>query len=293
MYSYKPNNQTNETQIQMTKKAIKLAIQGDWNKAVRINKELISLNPNDTETHNRLGKALEETGRYKAARDAFQKALELSPHNNIAARNLSRLNDLAASNQPPKRSKQLFPSTFITEQSKTITTSLYPIKPNPSDQRLVPGDLLQLRLRSSGLVVLDSNEQIIGTIDPTITSRLSELISGGNKYQASVTSLYNQRILIMIQETYQHPTQINITSFPIHKSLNRKWEPQVPVSVDFDDSDDVLVDRDPLEIHFEDDEYLEPEVKHEKLPSEFVSQNDGSVLFDRIEVILDEDSLLQ
>ena len=283
MYSYKPNNQISTTQIQMAQKAIKLAIQGKWDEAVRINKELISLNPNDPEAHNRLGKALEETGRYKTARNAFHKALELSPHNNIAARNLSRLNQLVASNQPPKRSKQLSPSAFIGEQGKTITTSLYPIKQTKTDQRLVPGDLLQIHLRGSSLVIRDSNEQIVGTIDPTITSQLIKLISGGNKYQASVTSLEDERIVIMIQETYQHPTQIDITSFPVHKSSNLAKGSQIPVGIDFDDLDDALVDRDPLEIHLEDDEYLEPDVVPEKTTSKVISRN----------VMPDEDRLVQ
>jgi len=112
---------------------------------------------------------------------------------------------------------------------------------------------------------------------------LIKLISGGNKYQASVTSLENERIVIMIQETYQHPTQIDITSFPVHKSSNPIKGSQIPSGIDFDDLDDVLVDRDPLEIHLEDDEYLEPDVAPEKTTSEVVSQD----------VIPDEDRLVQ
>ena len=71
--------------------AISLATQGNWDEAAAVNQELLDVIPDDVEALNRLGKALSETGRYADACKALKRALEISPSNSIARRNLDRL----------------------------------------------------------------------------------------------------------------------------------------------------------------------------------------------------------
>ena len=73
------------------KKAIALAMRSRWKEAVAVNRSLIGDFPQDLEAYNRLGKALSELGRNREAKEAFQRALEISPHNGIAKKNLDRL----------------------------------------------------------------------------------------------------------------------------------------------------------------------------------------------------------
>lgn len=273
MHTQNHNNQEKSNYKFMVDQAIQLAIKGEWDAAVKINEKLTLLNPKETDTYNRLGKAFEEIGDYEGAKQAFQKALTLSSYNNIAARNLSRLNQLVSSRHPAKRSKKLSPSAFIGEQGKTITTLLHGIHAKQNYYQLVPGDLLELDIKSNTLVISDPNRVITATLERPIASRLVKLISEGNKYRASVTSIDEEGIHIMIQETYQHPSQINITSFPAYKSTTQK-KTAFPIGIDLDDLEEPVEDRDPLEIHLGDDEYVEPQTNRTR-NTENISPENG------------------
>ena len=69
------------------KEAIALALQSRWQDAIGANEGILELFPEDVETHNRLGRALMEVGKYAAARKAYGRALELDPRNRIAKKN--------------------------------------------------------------------------------------------------------------------------------------------------------------------------------------------------------------
>src|SRR3712207_9273940 len=70
------------------------SMNGDWEAAVELNREILEATPNDVAALNRLGKDLSELGRYGAAHATSSKAAELPPHNQIARRNLQRLEPL-------------------------------------------------------------------------------------------------------------------------------------------------------------------------------------------------------
>src|SRR5205823_12838039 len=64
--------------------AIGLAMQNKWDDAVRVNQSILELFPNDVDSYNRLGRAQTELGRYREAREAYQRALHLDSTNSIA-----------------------------------------------------------------------------------------------------------------------------------------------------------------------------------------------------------------
>ena len=76
------------------KKAIALAMQNRWEDAVSLNRSILKDFSDDLEAYNRLGKALSELGRNREATEAFQSALQISPTNSIARKNLERLSRL-------------------------------------------------------------------------------------------------------------------------------------------------------------------------------------------------------
>ena len=82
------------------KKAIALAMQSRWAEAVVANESILDDFPEDLEAWNRLGKALTEEGRVKAAKVTFGQVLALSPHNAIARKNLDRLMQLEGEEPP-------------------------------------------------------------------------------------------------------------------------------------------------------------------------------------------------
>ena len=75
---------------QLVEQAIAQASAADWAEAAETNKRLLELGA-DSESENRLAKALWEQGELGAAREHYQKALALDPTNRIAERNIDRL----------------------------------------------------------------------------------------------------------------------------------------------------------------------------------------------------------
>ncbi len=203
------------------KKAVALAMRSSWDEAVTMNRAIVKEFPDDLEAHNRLGKALSELGRNKEARQAFQRALEISPHNGIARKNLDRLTSIGDQDAPRSQSRvEAAPRVFIEESGKATTTSLISPAPPGTLLKLVPGHRLSLEIENRRVKVLNAGGEYVGSVEPKLTARLLRMVRGGNQYEAAVTSAGAQELTIIIRETYKHPSQAGIVSFPSRAGAN-------------------------------------------------------------------------
>jgi tetratricopeptide (TPR) repeat protein len=211
----------------LPERAIQLAMQNRWSEAADVNRKIIELYPNDSEAYNRLGKALMELGRYTDALATYQKALELDPNNIIARKNVERLIHLAdrapsATVEPvhtpapaaERGGEAINPNIFIEETGKTGITSLVDLGAPEVLLKLTAGDRLELRINGNALEVYDEQGQYVGKVEPKLARRLIELMQGGNRYTAAVTTVSERSASIIIRETYQHPSQRGKLSFP-------------------------------------------------------------------------------
>lgn len=195
------------------REATALATWGRWEEAVQANQSILSLFPSDDEALNRLGKALSELGRYAEARAAFSQALEISPTNTIARKNLDRLAYLGES-LPPKRMDRPAPHLFIAENGKTCVTPLSQLAPNKVLAKVSAGQRVDLCVQGSFIVVEAPSGEYVGQIEPRLTKRFLRLIDGGNRYVAAVASVGESNISVIIREIYQHSTMVGVVSFP-------------------------------------------------------------------------------
>ena len=203
------------------KKAVALAMRSNWDEAVAMNRAIVKEFPDDLEAHNRLGKALSELGRNKEAREAFQRALEISPHNGIARKNLDRLMSIGDQDSPRSQGGgDAAPRVFIEESGKAITTSLISLAPPGTLLKLAPGHSLSLEIENRRVNVLSAGGEYVGSVEPKLTARLLRLARGGNQYEAAVTSASAQELSLIIRETYKHPSQAGIVSFPSRSGAN-------------------------------------------------------------------------
>jgi tetratricopeptide (TPR) repeat protein len=211
----------------LPERAIALAMQNRWSEAADINRKIIELYPNDADAYNRLGKALLEMGRYRDALATYKRAIELDPNNMIAKKNVERLAGLAdkapaASNghdngkseEKPSETARINPNMFIEETGKTGLTNLIKLGDPALLLKLTPGDTVELRVNDTALEVYDEAGQYVGTVEPRLSKRLIELMQGGNRYTAAVTTASESTITVIIRETYQHPSQRGKLSFP-------------------------------------------------------------------------------
>ena len=195
------------------KTAVLYAMQGKWNDAIKINKEILSVNPNDVDAYNRLGKALSEIGKIEKSKIAFQNALSLSPQNVIAKKNLARIKLMDNSNTKNSLPSKLLVS--VEKSTENTTSTLVNLAPSNILLNLSPGQQLEIIIDKDILKINNESLQYIGQIEPKIGLRLSKLIKGGNKYNTTVMSVNQEEIIVLIKEIFKHPSQSNIASFPI------------------------------------------------------------------------------
>jgi tetratricopeptide (TPR) repeat protein len=197
-----------------SKEAIDLAMQGRWQEAVVINKEIIESYPDDVDTYNRLGRAYMELGDYTQARESYGQAVKLDPYNAITNRNLRRLEDLKEPVSLEVETDKVEPHHFIEEIGKAGVVTLYDLAPKEIRARMVAGDKVSLKVDVASLIVENRRGEYLGRVDPKHAQRLVRLILGGNQYNAAVVSSKVDVMTLIIREIYQNPNQAGKLSFP-------------------------------------------------------------------------------
>ena len=202
---------------EQSRTAVRLAMDGEWAEAARLNREILDAAPDNVEAMNRLGKALTELAEFGAALDSFRRALALSPGNPIATKNVERL--LAESNggsAPAARACSggggtLKPRMFIADHGKSADVTLLASTGagNPS-----PGMPVTLEANGAALGVMAPDGTCLGLVPPNMARRLLCLISGGNRYEGAVSGTANGAVRVLLREAYQHPGQRSKVSFP-------------------------------------------------------------------------------
>ncbi len=162
--------------------AQQLAADGAWEEAVALNREILEGASNDVQALNRLGKALSELRRYGESYAAYSRAAELDPANQIAKRNLQRLEPLKDQSDEAaaaeRRRTQARQSMFIEEIGKTRLTELLGLAPNETLAQMNSGDAVELRVEDKQLVVYSEDGLRLGHLEPRLAQRLIALIAG-------------------------------------------------------------------------------------------------------------------
>jgi len=196
---------------QRSKQAIALAMQGRWREAVAANQEIITSFPHDVDAYNRLGRAYIELGDYTQAKEAYERAIEIDPYNIIAQKNLRRLPYLGEAGSEAD-SDRAEPQHFIEETGKAGVVSLYRLAPPGVLAKMAAGNKVYLKAGSSGLTVENARGEYLGQVEHA--QRLVKLMEGGNQYDAAIVSAAEDRVLVIIRETYQDPSMAGQLSFP-------------------------------------------------------------------------------
>lgn len=210
------DRQTDENvRRERARKAVALAMRSRWQEAALTNRAILRDFPDDMEAQNRLGKALSELGHVREAKQAFQRALEIEPHNGIARKNLDRLMSLSDHDAPrPVGAVKAAARVFIEDSGKSTTTSLINLAVPQTLLKLAPGHVVSLAMENGRVKVVDPEGNYIGRVEPKLAARLARLMRGGNRYEATVTGSGFQELTIIIRETFKHPSQAGAMSFP-------------------------------------------------------------------------------
>jgi tetratricopeptide (TPR) repeat protein len=234
-----------EDELRLTRQgaeqAIQLAIESKWEEAATLNRSILEAQPEDVDTWNRLGKSLLELGRYREAHDAYAKSIELDPVNQIAKRNLERLEGLQDAAPRREAVAKVAQDLFIEEVGKSGTTVLRSA-PRELLAALTAGDEVYLKPEEDVLQVANAGGDVLGAVEPKLGLRLLRMIKGGNQYAAAVKSLGETDVELIIKETFRDPSQTRL-SFPASGAeTSRPYIKESLLRLNADDDDDEIVD---------------------------------------------------
>jgi tetratricopeptide (TPR) repeat protein len=234
-----------EEEVRLTRQgaeqAIQLAIESKWEEAATLNRSILEAQPDDVDTWNRLGKSLLELGRYREAHDAYAKSIELDPVNQIAKRNLERLEGLQDAAPRREGVAKVAQDLFIEEVGKSGTTVLRSA-PREILASLTAGDEVYLKADEDVLQIANAGGDIIGSVEPKLGLRLLRLIQGGNQYAAAVKSLGETDVEVIIKETFRDPSQTRLSFPAVGAEGVRPYIKESLLRLGADDDDDELID---------------------------------------------------
>jgi Tetratricopeptide repeat len=216
---------------QYAEDAVQLAIAGNWEEAVKLNRFIIDNLGPDEESQNRLGKALSELGKLKEAKASYEAALKINPLNSIAKRNAARINALLHQKEGLKAGgTKVDLNLFVEEMGKTVITTLDGTVTDICS-KAAAGDVAELRIEGDGIVAETSRGVRLGLLEPKLARRLTKFMHGGNRYQAGVTSCEGSTVKLIVRETYQDPRFVGKPSFPMRRKREVEFRPYTKESL--------------------------------------------------------------
>lgn len=206
---------------QLSSLATSVALKGDWEAAIRLNKEIVRSDQKDIDALNRLGHAYTEVGLIPEAMRAYRKVLKIDPYNGIATKNLKRLKAIKgkAKKQPrrlrPNGTSPLLENLFLEVPGKTITVNLVDLA-EPKVLVIVNcADRLQLRPKKHQITITTDDGVYLGKLPDNLAARMIRLITGGNRYEAFVKSVSDDQLKVFLKETKRAKRFASVYSFPI------------------------------------------------------------------------------
>lgn len=199
----------------LAQKSITLALEGNWKEAIKVNKEILTDNPSDCDTLNRLAKAYFESGNSAKAKNVCQKIIKIDPINSIALKNLAKWKSIKE--KCPSESKPSNTASFIEESGKTKLVSLLNLGDSKIIGNLNTCDEIILTAHTHKVSLTTIDGKYIGRLPDDLALRLRRLISLGNTYQVFIKSIDPKGVKVFIRETQKSKKTENIPSFPIEK----------------------------------------------------------------------------
>lgn len=205
----------------LTNQAIKAALGGNWEKAKEFNLEILKGQPNNLEALLRLAKAYTNLNKIGKAKKVYRQVLAIDRYNPIAKRNLARITkikDGILSGQ----SRPLTPH-FLEEPGKTKSVFLVRLTCEKALATLEIGEPINLVANPKSISVTRNNGQYVGRLPDDLSFRLIKLIKAGNKYQAFVKLVEEDKLQIFIREIKKSPRCAQIPSFPPRAGSNQYY----------------------------------------------------------------------
>lgn len=199
----------------LAQKAVSLALSGNWEEALHLNKKILQDDSKDVDALNRQARAYAELGKLSKAKACAKKVLKIDPFNTIAVKSLEKWKELKRTES--LKSTPTFPQTFLEEPGKTKILSLIHLGDYRVIAKLDSGDEIALNTRSHRISALSTDGKYVGRLPDDLSARLKKLIKLGNVYQAFIKLANAKEVRVFIRETKRARKLADIPSFSTEK----------------------------------------------------------------------------
>lgn len=201
------------TAASLEKKAVRAAMSGDWEEAIRLNQAVLKLEPKNVAALNRLARAHWETNNLERARQTYKKVLEIDRYNPIASKNLTRLTDSKKLSENIPRKTPSPEGAFLEEPGKTKTVKLTRLASPKVLSALDSGDQVCLTPKKRAISVTLEDGTYLGSLPEDLSLRLLRFLKGGNRYQTLIKAVDRQHLEIFIREIFRSKKFEQVPSF--------------------------------------------------------------------------------
>lgn len=200
----------------LAQKAISLALKGDWEEGIKVNREILKDTPDDIDALNRIARCNAELGKLKEAKLTTEKVLKIDPLNSIAQKCLEKWSTIKKGEKHKPSSTS--PDSFLEESGKTKIAPLMHIGDNELLARIDSGDEVFFLPHTHRVSVITSDGQFLGRLHDDLAARIRYLLKNGFKYQVLIKSIEPKKSLtIFIRELEKGSGAKDVASFPAEK----------------------------------------------------------------------------
>lgn len=199
----------------LSQQAIDAALDSKWEEALKINKKIIKLDPQNIDALNRLAKANIELGKSNLAKKYYSEVTKIDPYNPIALKNLKIMKSFKPNGQSftSNYHSRLSPSLFLQEPGKTKMVNLLKVAEPQKLSHAFCGMKVMMAVKNRKITIIDSNGDYLGVLPDDISHHLLRLYKGGNKYDLFIKSIRVNSLSVIIKEIFRSKRFKNQPSF--------------------------------------------------------------------------------
>jgi tetratricopeptide (TPR) repeat protein len=136
---------------QLSKKAVSAALKQDWTEAIKLNSEIIEIDPKNIDAKLRLGRAYLYTKDFVKAKKMFKEVLSLDPINQVALKNIDLINNNKVS---LAKDSNVDAKALIKEPGTTTEVEVEVFNKGLKVETLVAGEQFTLKIKKKSVEIL-------------------------------------------------------------------------------------------------------------------------------------------
>lgn len=197
--------------------AIDAALDSRWEEALKLNKKIIKLDPQNVDALNRQARVYMEMGRINLAKKYYCEVVKIDPYNPIALKNLKIIKSFKPSGNGNGMihlfSSKLSANLFLQEPGKTKIVNLLKVAEPQKLSQVYCGMPVGMVVKNRKITIIDLQQNYLGVLPDDVSHHLLRLIKGGNKYDLFIKAIRVNGLSMIIKENFRSKKFKNQPSF--------------------------------------------------------------------------------